>query len=154
MFGIVKLCGCGDVSSDTGVVSITGSTATGRGTYAISSLSAFVNVSCEGPVATVVCAGEASTFGVGIRGPALIATIAPRPIEQGTASHTVLIMSTPAWPSMRTIVSLGLNRALKWRPGRNLMTCEKSFVLELTRGREATSLKADEIRASTRLQEQ
>ena len=77
------------------MVSITGSAATGRGTYAISSLSAFVNVSCEGPVATVVCSGEAPSFGVGIRAPALIATIAPRPIEQGIASHTVLITSTP-----------------------------------------------------------
>jgi hypothetical protein len=99
---MVKLRGCGEVSSETCVASMTGSKATGTGTYAISSLSAFVNVSCEEPVAMVVCSAEAPTFGVGVGGPALIATIAPRPIKQRTASHTVLITPNPACPSMRT----------------------------------------------------
>jgi len=65
-----------------------------------------------------------------------MATIAPRLIKQRTAIPTVLITSNPAWPNMR-IVSVGRNRALKWRPGRTPMTSQKSFVPELTRGRTA-----------------
>jgi hypothetical protein len=79
-----------------------GSAAIGIRTYAISSLSAFVSVSCEEPVAMVVGSGEAPTFGVGVGEPALIPTTAPRPIKQRTASHTVLITPNPACPNMRT----------------------------------------------------
>ena len=100
IFRITKLRGCGEVSSETGLASTTGST--GTGTYAISSLSAFVKVSSEEPAAIVVCSGAVSTFGVGIGCPALIPTIRPSPIEQGTASQTVLITSNSARPIMRT----------------------------------------------------
>src|SRR5713226_9453233 len=49
IFGIVKLRGCGGVSLGTCVASRTGSSTTGARTYAISSLSALVKVSCEAP---------------------------------------------------------------------------------------------------------
>jgi hypothetical protein len=45
---------------------------------------------------TVVCTGEADTFGGGVEVPASIATIAPRPPKQRTAGHTILIMANPA----------------------------------------------------------
>jgi hypothetical protein len=80
---------------------MTGSAATGTGTYAISSLSAFVKVSREEPVAMVICSRDASTFGVGVGGPALTATDALRPIKQKNASPAVLITSNPTWPTMR-----------------------------------------------------
>jgi hypothetical protein len=54
---------------------------------------------------------------------------------------------------MRTIVSLGLNRALKWRPGQEPHDMREEFRTRVNEGREATPLIADEIRASTRLQE-
>ena len=89
--------GCDGVSSGAFVTSITGFRAIGSRTCAISSLSALVNVSCEKLSPTVVCSGEALTSGGGVGVPALIATIAPRPIKQRTASHTVLITANPAW---------------------------------------------------------
>src|SRR5258705_3799570 len=91
------LRGCGGVSSRAFVTSITGSTETGSRTYATSSLSSLVNVSCAKPAPTVVCSGDAPTFDGSVGVPALIATVAPRPIKQRTASNTVLITATPAW---------------------------------------------------------
>jgi hypothetical protein len=47
---------------------------------------------------TVFCSGEAPKVGGGVDVPALmIATIAPRPLKQTTASHAVLITANPAW---------------------------------------------------------
>jgi hypothetical protein len=74
-----------------------GPTATASPTYAISNLSAFVNVSSEKVLPTVVCSGETPTVGGGVEVPALIATIAPRPLKQRAASHSVLITTGPAW---------------------------------------------------------
>src|SRR5258707_9431659 len=93
----VGLGGCGRVSSGAFVTSMAGSTATASPTYAISHLSAFVSVSCERILPTVVCSGEAPKVGGGVEVPALIATIAHRPLKQRTASHTFLIMANPAW---------------------------------------------------------
>jgi len=76
---------------------MTGSTAIGSRTYAISSLSVLVNVSCEELVPMVVLAGDVSTIGGGVGVPALIATIAPKPLKQRAASHIVLITTNPAW---------------------------------------------------------
>jgi hypothetical protein len=87
---------CDGVSSGAFVTSMTGLRAIGSRTYAISNLSALVNVSCEKLSPTVVCSVEALTFGGGVGVPAPIATIAPRPIKQRTASHTVLITANPA----------------------------------------------------------
>ena len=89
------LRGCGGVSSRALVTGIASSTAIGSRTYATSSLSALVNVSCAKPVPTVVCSGEAPASGGGVGVPALIATVAPRPIKQRTASPTVLITAKP-----------------------------------------------------------
>jgi hypothetical protein len=98
IFGVAGgLGGCGGVSSRAFVTSITGSAATGRSTYATSSLSALVNVFCAKPIPTVVCSGAATTFGGGVGVLALIATVTPRPIKQKTASDPVLITANPAW---------------------------------------------------------
>ena len=100
IFGVaVGLRGCGGVSFGTFVTRMTGSTAIRSRTYAISSLSALVNVSCEEPVPMVVLSGVVSTIGGGAGVPALIATIAPKPLKlkQRAASHIVLITTNPAW---------------------------------------------------------
>jgi hypothetical protein len=128
IFGVAGgLRGCGGVSFGTFVIGMTGPAAIGSRTYAISSLSALVNVSCEEPVPMVVLSGDASTIGGGVGVPALIsceepvpmavlsrdvstigggagvpaliATIAPKPLKlkQRAASHIVLITTNPAW---------------------------------------------------------
>jgi hypothetical protein len=86
---------CDGVSSGAFVTSITGFGATGSRTYAISSLSALVNVSCEKISPILVCSGGALTPDGAVGVPALIATIAPTPIKQRTASHIVLITANP-----------------------------------------------------------
>jgi hypothetical protein len=73
----------------------------GDGVTNVSHLSALVNVSCEKVLPTVVCSGEALKVGGGVEVPALIATIAPRPLKQRTASHTFPIMANPRGPNMR-----------------------------------------------------
>src|ERR1700731_1711688 len=122
IFGVaVGLRGCRGVALGVLVTRMTGSTATGSRTCAISSLSALVSVSCEKVLPTVVCSGGAPTFGGGVGVPALIATTAPRPIKQRIASHTVLITATPRMVEIcELIVSVGLNQALKGRAGRKL----------------------------------
>src|SRR6202048_3400036 len=88
--------GCGGGLSGAFAPGMTGFGALGSRTYAMSSLSALVKVSCEKISPTVVCAGEGLALGGGVGVPALRATIAPRPIKQTTASHTVLITVHPA----------------------------------------------------------
>src|SRR5438477_10242395 len=111
---------CGGVSSCAFVSGITGSTAAGSRTYATCSLSALVNVSCAKPVPTVVCSGEAPTFGGGVGVPALIAPIAPTPIKQRTARHSVLTPANSRPPPIgQSTVSVGPNHALKAPPLRN-----------------------------------
>ena len=88
--------GCGGVSSGAFATSITGFGAIRSRAYAMSSLSDLVKVSDEKISATVVCAGEGLALAGGVGVPALRATIAPRPIKQTTASHTVLITANPA----------------------------------------------------------
>ena len=126
IFGVAGgLRGWGGVSSGAVPTGMTGSAAGGSRTHAISSLSAFVNVSCEEPIPMVVLSGDASTIGGGVRVPALIsceepvpmvvlsgdistigggvgvpaqiATIAPKPLKQRAASHIVLVTTNPAW---------------------------------------------------------
>src|SRR5258708_31977349 len=89
--------GWGGVSSGAVATGMTGSAADGSRAYAISSLSALVNVSCEEPIPMVVLSGDASTIGGGVGVPAQIAIIAPKPLKQRAASHIVLITTNPAW---------------------------------------------------------
>jgi hypothetical protein len=146
IFGVaVELSGRGGVSSVAFVTCMIGSSTSGARTYAISSLSALVNVSREEALAMVVSSRDAPAFGGGGGVPALIVTIAPRPIKQRTASHTVLVTSNPRMVRVcELIVSVGLNRALKWRLGHEAHDITNSFVPELTRktaallGRELT----------------
>jgi hypothetical protein len=142
IFGVAVELGVRDgVSSIALVTSMIGSSTSGARTYAISSLSALVNVSREEAPAMVVSFRDAPAFGGSIGVPALIVTIAPRPIKQRTVSGTVLVTSNPRMVRVcELIVSVGLNRALKWRLGRKAHDITKSFVPELTRGRTAALL--------------
>src|SRR5258707_7145726 len=81
IFGVAGgLRGWGGVSSGVVATGMTGSAAGGARTYAISSLSAFVNVSCEEPIPMVVLFRDASTIGGGVGGSALIFCEEPVPI--------------------------------------------------------------------------
>jgi len=78
IFGVAGGLGCcGGLSSCAFVSGITSSTASGSRTYATSSLSALVNVSCAKPAPTVVCSGDAPTFDGSVGVPALLATVGP-----------------------------------------------------------------------------
>ena len=67
-------------------------------------------------------------FGGGVGVPALMATIAPRPIKQRIASHAVLITANPHIVRIcELIVSVGLNPALKGRTGRETRDIVEEF---------------------------
>ena len=94
---LVEAGGCGDVSSGALVIGMAGAAATASLTWAMSTLSASVNVSREEILSDVVGSGEAATIGGGVDVPALMAATPPAPLRQRTVSHTVLITANLAW---------------------------------------------------------
>src|SRR5258708_30642552 len=80
--GAVGLGGCGRVSSGAFVTSMAGSTAPASPPYAISHLSALVNVSCEKVLPTVVCSGQAPKVAAAAAVPPLNPAIAHRQLNQ------------------------------------------------------------------------
>jgi hypothetical protein len=90
----------------------------------------------------VVSSGDAPAFGGGGGVPALIATIAPTLIKQRTASHTVLITSSSRMVRVcEFIVSVGLNRALRRRPGPEAHNMMEEFNAKVNEGMTDYALK-------------